>query len=211
MSPRPSRTARELLRLYSLARSGEDNLGHFLRERPELVHHLGAALDLHRDDAEIALQLAPAVGRYKRRAGRAQAEERAERAARAVQQLVATARHRHELVELDADLLLADVLADASRKYISFEMPGARIPVYRHALAKARVPLRGFIDLAGYVDERGLHLRWRGGRGGLDFRPQAEQRDAEVLHVDLRPAPPVRRMLPRPVLLADVLADLGLT
>lgn len=211
MSPRPSSTTRELLRLYSLASRGEYNLTQFLVDRPELVAHLGLLLDLERDDAEVALQLAPAVGRYKRRAAHLKAGEHTERAAAAVRQLVATSQRRADQLEIDAELLLGDLLADSSKKYISFEFTGARVPVLRGALARARAPLRNFIDLGAYIDESGVHLRWRGGRGGLNFRPHVEERGADVLRVDLRPVPPVRRLLPRPVLLADVLADLGLT
>lgn len=197
--------------MYSLAAPGEYNLALFLAERPELVAHLGVHLDLQRDDAEVALQLAPAIGRYKTRAVHIHAGERAERAAAAARQLIATSRQRADWFEIDAELLLGDLLADNSKKYLSFELPGARVPVLRCALTKARVLLRSFIEVAAYADERGLHLRWRGGHGGLNFRPQVEERGAAVLHVDLRPLPPVRRLLPRPVLLADVLADLGLT
>ena len=209
MSPRPSSTTRELLRLYSLAARGEYNLTQFLADRPELVAHLGVPLDLERDDAEVALQLASAVGRYKRRAARLKATEHIERVTCAVRQIVATSRRRADRLEIDADLLLGDLLADSSKKYISFELPGARVPIARISLAKARAPLRNFIDLGAYIDESGVHLRWRGGCGGLNLRPQVEERGAEVLHVDLRPVPPVRRLLPRPVLLADVLPTLA--
>lgn len=210
MSSRPSSTTSEMLRLYSLAAHGEYNLARFFDEHPDLVAHLDVSIDLARDDVEIALQLAPVIGRHKKRALRLRAGEQAERTATAVRQLVATS-HRHgDGIELDADVLLGALLADSSKKYISFELPGARVPVLRAALAKARVPLRTFIDVTAYVDGQGLHLRWRGGRGGLNLRARVEERGAEVLHVDLRPAPPVRRTLPHPVHLADVLAELGL-
>jgi hypothetical protein len=196
--------------LYSLASYGEYNLVGFLRDRPVIVAHLGVALDLDGDDAEVALQLAPAIGRYKRSTTRAQAGERAGRAAAAVGRPIASARHPIDHVELDADLILGDVLADTEKKYVSFEIAGARVPVHRGALARARAPLRNFMDLAAYVDEGGLHLRWRAGHGGLNFHPQVEERGADVLHIDLRPALPVRRPLPQPLLLAEVLADLAL-
>ena len=211
MPPRPSRATRELLALYARAGRDEYNIGAFLRERPELVAHLGVPLDLERDDADLALQLAPAVGRYKRRAAHLRTGEQEQRTAAAVRQMIASARRRADGIELDADVLLGDLLADNRKKYICFELPSARVPIFRRDLAKARGALRMFIDVAASVDDRGLHLRWRAGRGGLNFRPQVEEREAEVLHVDLRPAPPVRRTLPRPVRLADVLAELGLS
>lgn len=87
----------------------------------------------------------------------------------------------------------------------------ATISVRRAALSRARAPLRQFLDIAAFVDEAGLHLRWRCGYGGLNFRPQTPERHADVLRVDLHPSRPSRRPLPRPVLLAEVLAHLGLT
>lgn len=210
MPLRPNSETRELLTLYARAGRGEYNIRAFLREHPEFVARLGE-VDLERDDSDLALQLAPAVGHYKRRAADLRAGEREQRSAAAVHQLIATARRRADGIELDAAQLLGGLLADNAKKYISFELLGARVPVLRTTLAKARVPLRNFIDVAAYVDERGIHFRWRGGRGGLNFCPQVEEREAEVLYVDLRPAPPMRRTLPRPVLLADVLAELGLT
>ncbi|MBX3203584.1 MAG: hypothetical protein KF764_00885 [Labilithrix sp.] len=195
--------------MYSRADRGEHNIGAFLRERPELVARLGL-LDLDRDDADLALQLAPAIGQYKRRVARDQAGERGARAELAARALAASARRRLERVELDPALLLGDLLADGSRKFIGFELTGVRLVMLRHMLIRARGALRGFPDVAAHVNEQGLHLTWRGGRGGLNLRPQAEERGAAVLHVDLRPA----RRSPRadrsgPVLLAEVLANLG--
>lgn len=197
--------------MYCLASRGEFNLAQFLANEPELVAHLGLPVDVTGDDAELALQLAPAVGRYKRRTARLRAGELAQRAADAALRLVSTSRRRAEWIELDAEILLGDLLADGGMKYVAFELPRARVLLLRGTLLKVRAPLRNFIDLAAYVDEHGLHFRWHGGRGGLNFRPRNEERGAEVLLVDLRPAIPVRAMLPRPLLLADVLTELGLT
>jgi hypothetical protein len=66
---------------------------------------------------------------------------------------------------------------------------------------------RIFIDVACFVDERGVHLRWRGGRGQLNFfrkdLTDIAKREAIVVHV----APPKQR---RPILIGDVLAEIGL-
>lgn len=64
MPPRPSNTTRELLTLYARAGHGEHNIGAFFRDHPELAAGLGV-LDLDRDDADLALQLAPTIGKYK--------------------------------------------------------------------------------------------------------------------------------------------------
>ncbi len=202
MPSRPSSTSRELLGLYSLASRGEDNLAQFLANEPELVAQLGLPVDATGDDAELALQLAPAVGRYKRRTARLRAGEHAQRAADAALRLVSTSRRRAGRIEVDAEILLGDLLADGEKKYVAFELPAARVLLPRGTLLKARAPLRNFIDLAAYVDEHGLHFRWHAGRGGLNFRPRNEKRSAEVLYVDMRPAAPVRPVLLRPPLLA---------
>lgn len=208
MSPRPSSTTRELIALYSRAGRDEFNLGAFLRERPELVAQLGP-IELDRDDADLALQLASAIGRYKRAAARELAGDRAARAERAAGDLAASARHRFDRIELEPDVLLGDLLA-GSQKYISLELAGARVAILRHRLLRARVALRAVLDVVAFVDERGLHLRWRAARGGLNLTPQVEDRGALALVVDLRPKRAVRRARPVPVLLAEVLADLGL-
>ena len=210
MPPRRSSEARELLGLYARARHGEHNIGAFLRERPELVARLGL-VDLDRDDANLALQIAPAIGRYKRRLALDQAGERGARAEKAARALVASARRRLDRVELDPAILLGDLLVDAEKKHIGFELPGVRVVMARQLLLRSRAALRPFPDVAACIDQTGLHLTWRTGRGGLNLRPQLEERGAPILLVDLR-APTgrtseVRR--PGPVLLAEVLASLG--
>lgn len=208
MSPRPSRASRDLLSLYKHARIGEHNIGGFLREHPELAARLGR-LDLERDDAELALQLAPAVGHYKRSAARVHASERASRAEEAARLISARARHRDGRVELAPDLLLGALLVDSSRRYVAFNLVETRVLVSRQVLSRARSALLGFPDLSAYVDDRGLHFVWRGGRGGLNLLPQAQEVGAAVLEIDLSP-PPSRRELNRPLRLGEVLAELGL-
>lgn len=198
--------------MYSLASPGEYNLAQYFREHPDLAARVGVAVDTERDDAELALEIAPAIGRFKRTTARLRAGDRAERAGNAARRLSATAGHQYDRVELDADILLGDLLADPEKNYVAFDLESVRVAVHRHALARARSGLRNFLDLAAYVDERGLHFAWRAGRGGLNLRPQVQERAAEVLVVDLRRELRSRRVYrPAPVLLADVLADLGLT
>lgn len=210
MPPRPSSEARELLTLYAGAGHGEHNIGAFLRERPELVARLGL-VDLDRDDADLALQLAPAIGKYKRRLALDHAAERGARAEKAARALAASARHRLERVELDPAILLGDLLGDAAKKYVGFELTGVRVVMLRQLLLRVRASLRAFSDVAACIDENGLHLTWRRGRGGLNLRPQLEELGAAILLVDLR-APAGRTSeagRPGPVLLAEVLASLG--
>lgn len=209
MSSRADSSERELLRLYSLASTGEYNLAQFLLGRPEFVALLDVSLDLERDDAELALQLAAAVGRYKRRAVHRASGDRTERVAAASRQLIATSRPRAGSIELDAKLVLGGLLADNTKKYIAFELIEGRIPILRAALVRTRAALRSFEDVTAFVDLHGLHFRWRGGIGGLNFRPQVQERGASFLHLDFRRPLPARTRLPHPVRLADVLSELG--
>ncbi len=208
MAPRPSSTTRELLALYSRAGHGEYNLGAFLQEHPELLGRVDARLDLTQDDAALALALAPFIGRHKKYLAGANVAERGDRAERAAGQLAASARLERDRVVLDVDVLLGDVLA-GTHKYIGIELETVRVPVLRHMLVRARGALRGFLDLAAFVDERGLHLVWRAGRGGLNLLPQRQERGAATLLIDLRPRTPSRRASGAPVPLGDVLVELG--
>lgn len=206
----PSDPLKELVRLYSLARHGEYNLAAHLVAYPELTADLGVPLDTTKDDAELGLELAPVVGKYKRACSRAALAERDRRAEHGAAQLISTSRPDGERVVLGAGLLLGPASA-GTHEYIAFELEAVRLAVPRRLLARARVVLRGLLDLAAYVDAAGLHLRWRGGRGGLNIRPQLPRRDDHVLLVDLRRRAPQRAPAPAPpVLLAEVLADLGL-
>lgn len=209
MSARPSRSTRTLLALYTHAARDEFNIGPFLREHPELLARLDTALDLAQDDATLALAFAPAVGRYKKYIATANMTERCMRADRAAAQLADAARHERDRVVLDIDLLLGDLLA-GRQKYIALELESARVSVLRHVLVRARGALRGFLDLLAFVDEGGLHFVWRAGRGGLNLRPQPEERGASALHVNLRPRMPMRRAAGSPMPLGDVLVELGL-
>jgi hypothetical protein len=114
------------------------------------------------------------------------------------------------------DVLLGDLLADVTPKYVAFDATGVfDVAVLRVRLADARRVLVGasFSDLCVNVDEAGLHLRWKGGRGGLDLRgtyvtPIERDRVLRIVLDRPRHAPPVavRRGSAR---LGEVLADLG--
>ena len=73
---------------------------------------------------------------------------------------------------LDTDLLLGELLADRTMKWVAFHEPaGFRVTFPRHLVA-ATAPLRRLhMDLGACVDETGLQFRWRGGRGGYNWRP----------------------------------------
>ena len=111
---------------------------------------------------------------------------------------------------LDTDLLLGDVLADRQRKYIAFNGEAFTVAVERDTLARAAMVRRIYLDVAACVDADGLHVRWRGGRGGYNWKPRfvAPADRERVLTVALPPL--VRAAVPRPgAWLGDLLVELG--
>ena len=88
-------------------------------------------------------------------------------------------------VLLDAALLLGELLADPAPKFIALGLDGAfNVALHRTKLVQVARTLNRSA-LTGWGDERGLHLRWHAGRGGLDLRSQVVpplERD-RVLHV----------------------------
>lgn len=203
---------RKLLTLYARATPGEYNIGELLREYPELLRRLGVdGIDLEGDDAELALQLASAIGRYKKLTISARADGNSSRAQHAALSMAKAACHEKERVVVDTPLLLGDLLADRSKKFIRFELNTTRIDISRLLLLRSRVVLRTFPETVSSLDHRGLHLAWRDGRGGLNIRHQVVDRGDAVLQVDLR-ASSSRAMKKNdigPVLLAEVLTSLG--
>ena len=74
---------------------------------------------------------------------------------------------------LDVDLLLGEVLADRSKRWLGFVEPGGFTTVISRHLIAAAVPLRRIhMDLAAYVSSVELGLRWRGSRGGYNWFPR---------------------------------------
>jgi hypothetical protein len=215
-------TLATLAALVRAARPGDYNIGHLLHERgDELAVLLGVpAASLraaeHLPDDELAPHVEVLLGRLdgERRSVRRVSAEETSRAAAA--QLARTATWRDDVVLLDVDVLLGALLADAKPKYIAFDAADVfDVAVLRVRLADARRVLLGesFVGLCATVDAAGLHLRWKDGRGGLDFRatyvtPLERDRVLRVVlerprHVALVAA---QRGSAR---LGDVLADLG--
>jgi len=118
--------------------------------------------------------------------------------------LQSSARTSHGAVHLSVAALFR-VNVNASRALLGFEFRGRVVHVRRTLLKKTRRALRYRGDVWAFLDEHGLHLRWRGGRGGLDLRaaaPGSRERPAYVVRLD----PPLA--LP-PAQLGDVLRSLA--
>jgi hypothetical protein len=107
-------------------------------------------------------------------------------------------------------MVSGDLLADRERKYIAFKGEDFTVPIERDTLARAAMVRRIYIDVAACGDADGLHVRWRGGRGGYNWKPRfvAPVDRERVLTVDLlAPARAARR---RPgAWLAELLREMG--
>src|SRR5262249_47739509 len=94
----------------------------------------------------------------------------------AAQRLGATAVWANDIASLDVRLLLGKLLLDTSRSYITLDAAGPcgefQVNLPRSLLVNVAKELGQRPDLLAWVDEAGLHLRWNGGRGGLNFISQ---------------------------------------
>jgi hypothetical protein len=133
---------------------------------PKHLEALDAVLD-----ETAAPRLRALVDRHRQELVAADQDRRRQRSFEAAQRLGATVRWTEIGAELDVDLLLGEMLADRTKKWLAFDAQGAlRIVVPRHLVAGVAPLRRVHIDLACFLDDRGLHFRWRGGRGGYDWR-----------------------------------------
>jgi hypothetical protein len=184
---------RELALLVRVPEAGTTNLGEFVATHAdELAQALDA--DPHRlalaralDDEELLPRIVQLLERARCGRVREDLDRRRERSIGAANRLGQTARWTDIGAELDVDDLLGDVLAERTRKWVTFEGGGLSVTVPRHLIASAVFVARLHLDVAAYVDEHGLHFRWRGGRGHYNWRPQALRPglEAHVLTIPL--------------------------
>ncbi len=170
---------RELALLVRAPEPGSNNLGEFLADNASrLAQELGvSASNLEAGRIVSDDELAPRIRQLLDRARNHYIEEdlrrRRERSLAASQRLGSTVRWSAGGAELDVNLLLGELLADRTRKWVSFDFSeGTRVVIPRHLVAAASPLRRIHIDLASSVDDKGLHFRWKGGRGGYNWWPR---------------------------------------
>jgi hypothetical protein len=167
---------RDLALLVRAPEPGSTNLGEFLADNASgLAQVLGVAADNLEasaviDDEDLAPRIRQLLQRARDRHVQQDLERRRQRSLEAAQRLGATARWTDVGCELDVDLLLGELLADRTKKWVSFTTDeGLSTIIPRHFIS-ATAPLRRVhIDLACWVDPTGLHFRWKGGRGGYNW------------------------------------------
>lgn len=210
--------ARELALLLRAPEPGACNVGSFVASHAKTLSPLLGIAEpklaaVHSVPDERLVPDLQARLRELREAERAHAVERGTSlAVQAAARLAHTARWLDDRVVVDTRVLLGDLLAARDTKYLRFELDGgADVVIARSSLANCRMLERTFLDVAGWIDGDGVHLRWRAGRGGINWKPLRLERWEEplVLSVPLkRPAAtPTRRSTPS--LIGDVLRDLG--
>jgi len=187
---------RELARLAHSPEPGSNNLGEYVADNAtELAQVLGVDprwLEAARatDDKEVVSRIRQLLARARDQHVQQDLERRRQRSLEAAERLGATATWTDLGAELDADLVLGELLADRTKKWVAFTTDHAVATIIPRHLLAATAPLRRtHIDVACWVDSQGLHFRWRGGRGGYDWRShQVHPSLAEhVLAVPLRP------------------------
>jgi hypothetical protein len=100
--------------------------------------------------------------------------------------------------ELWLQLLLGDLPAHPTAKLIGFDGPGWLVAVSKAKLREARGALGRMPGLEASVDTEGLHLRWHGGRGGVDLYPQPVERRSSEPAVLVRLQAPAEQAVESP-------------
>jgi hypothetical protein len=132
-------------------------------------------------DAQILGMLRTAIKDTESRKRQRKAQGRALTAAESAKVIGDAATWEGERAHLDMACVIASVLTKPTTLLVfrgeSFEIAVCMKPLL--SLGKL-----GKRDLTGWVDERGLHIRWNAGRGGLDLRHQVDV-EAERIAVNL--------------------------
>lgn len=172
------------------------------------------------DGKQLASQLRCLL-RQRRAEGRAARARLAERRAQMAAQVLENQAHVDDgVVLLDVGILLGDVLVHPAAKFIGFQLNNHEpVHIPKRKLRQASKALRPFDDVRCYFDTNGLHLRWRGGRGGLDFIGSTlswndRQKVFSLEFTDEqapmeRPVRSPRRRVPSGAWLNEILSDLG--
>jgi hypothetical protein len=187
---------RELALLVRAPEPGSNNLGEYVANNAtELAQALGIDprwLEAARatDDEQVVSRIRQLLARARDHRVQQDLERRRQRSLEAAERLGVTATWTDLGAELDVDLLLGEVLADRTKRWVAFTTDQAVATIIPRHLLAATVPLRRLhIDLASWVEPQGLHFRWRGGRGGYNWRAHEVHPSLadQVLAVPLRP------------------------
>jgi hypothetical protein len=207
---------KELVQLLRVPEEGACNLGAFLSDHAEeLAAALGstpedlrASVDV--PDEVVAPRVRARLARHREIDQERKALEDGELAMRAAATLGRTVRWTERGGVLDTDLLLGDVLLDRAKKYITFKADDFVTTVERETVARTALLRRVFIDVAAWVDADGLHVRWRGGRGGYNWKPRSVALVDRMLVLSVELQAPARTAARHPgAWLGELLQEMG--
>jgi len=210
MPPPRSDLLRQLQQLVKLEGADDEVLAFVIANLAVVASALGA----REDQLEEAMRHEDFPGRLRRHLVGLRQRERAVRAveggvtaSKVAAALGASAAWHEEGAHLDVQLLLDAGLTAAGVDHVRFEGNGLDVAIAKRTLVDLRRHLPRFPDLGAYVDVGGLHLRWRGGLGQLNFSPQKCLPTATVVPLRqpvVRPAPTRSRSF-----IGNVFAALG--
>jgi hypothetical protein len=190
MPPRRSDRLRQLQRLLQLEGAAEE-VRAFVHEH---VAELAPLLGGREDQLLEAAQEEDFARRLRRHLAGLRQCEREQRdadagviASKVATTLGGSARWREEEAHLDVRPLLDPELTAAAVDLVIFNEANFNVAISKKTLVGLRRHLPRFPDLLAYVDLGGLHLRWRAGRGHLNFHPQPMPKTAPMLVVPLAP------------------------
>jgi len=223
---RPADPIRELAKLARVADHGLHNIGTFLREHAaELGPVLGVDDDVlqgvsDQPDHLLGPKIEHALRQIRERRAQDLAIRKNQVASAASRELAERATWTRDVALLDPTILLGNLLADDTRKYIAFDVDGKEVAVERSTLVATAKVLSRRPDVVASVDAGGVRIRWNGGCGGLNWRPQQvlpADRD-QVLRVELVrqpelsyvPAPPPVPKRPSPRWSWDAFLEIAL-
>jgi hypothetical protein len=219
MASRPGRDPiDELARLVRSPEPGGHNVGEYVADHADVLAPL---LDIQACELDAARAVVDDVTAPRLRVlletirGREQNRDhlrRRERSRAAAERLGGSVHWVEQRAVLDADLLFGELLADRQVRWFSFHAPGHFQTTVGRSELKASARLRSVHpDLAAWVDEAGLHVRWRGGRGGYNWFSQSPPTGTQslVLSVLLPWPEPTRRVERGGAWLRQVLRELG--
>lgn len=195
----------ELERLLRFVEPGARNLGRYLAEHSEgLAPRLRVEVEELRaiaalPEQEAARRVQALLAQHANSLAQIHEATVQEVVAEAVQRFATTAAWRDSMAIIDVGLLLGALLADSSRQYICVKSGAFAVPMLRSKLVAVAKVLLHHRDLTGWIDAEGLHLRWHGGRGGLNLYPQAVKPGEAGLVLTVNLPPPAPREAPRPV------------
>jgi len=149
-------------------------------------------------DDLLAPRVFNALRALKERAADSKAILGNQKAQAAARDMAATAEWDGRRAWVNPGLLLGDLLVDPSFKYVTLQLAGGEVSVRRALLFATAKQVGHRPDITAFVDQAGVHVRWNGGRGGLNWLPQIllSQERASALVVNLSNPSAARKPAP---------------